>query len=67
MKKVIILSYYFGFPLLAEFGSCSPHAPYCFSRLPPALQEETSEMLGIDSSGNTYRYKVYYHYKMIIA
>ena len=68
MKKCYHCKLLFYFHLLAEFGSCAPHAPYCFSRLPPALQEQTSEMLRIDSSGTTYRYKVYYYYlKMILA
>ncbi|XP_038071752.1 uncharacterized protein LOC119740500 [Patiria miniata] len=39
-----------------EYGDCESSAPYCFSRLPGELQESSSEMLGIDSAGNVYRW-----------
>ena len=40
---------------LAPFGACSASDTYCFGRLPSELQEQSSEMLGIDGAGTIYR------------
>lgn len=39
------------------YGSCSPRNPYCFGRLPSWAQEDSTEMLGVDSVGNAYKWK----------
>ena len=39
------------------YGTCGPRDKYCFGRLPSWAQENSTEMLGIDSAGNTYKWK----------
>ena len=39
------------------FGSCGPRDQYCFGRLPLWAEEDLTEMLAIDSAGNTYKWK----------
>ena len=39
------------------YGSCGPRDKYCFGRLPSWAKEDSTEMLGVDSAGNTYKWK----------
>ena len=39
------------------YGTCGPRDQYCFGRLPSWAQEDSTEMLGVDSAGNTYKWK----------
>ncbi|XP_071790437.1 uncharacterized protein [Asterias amurensis] len=39
-----------------NYGDCDVDSPYCFSRLPEALQEDGAEILAEDSAGTVYRW-----------
>ncbi|XP_046861704.1 uncharacterized protein LOC124454990 [Xenia sp. Carnegie-2017] len=39
------------------YGTCSPRDHYCFGRLPQWAQEDLTELLGVDSAGNVYKWK----------
>lgn len=40
-----------------DFGHCRRTDDYCFQRMPPGLEERDTELLGVDSNGNIYRWE----------
>ena len=43
--------------LKSTYGKCKPDDLYCFQRLPPWAEEDSTELLAIDSDGTVYQWK----------
>ena len=43
--------------LKSAYGKCKPDDLYCFQRLPPWAEEDSTELLAIDSDGTVYQWK----------